>query len=163
MFFFKNFLEGSSVKVARPRNRGGNEVFKGTAPVFLTAPKEVTLQRKGVEDVSETRQMRKRIKYYTLVHEIPEHLRQEVLRVCPHCSARLYLEGKATSVGDSLTPAPSPLTPAPSQQGGELAFKRQRTATECVQELKDLKALLDSGVLSNDEFINLQERLLRGD
>ena len=97
------------------------------------------------------------------VHEIPEHLRQEILRVCHHCSATLYLRGNAPldtardrSVGDSLTPAPS-------RQRGELAFKRQRTATDCAQELKDLKALLDRGVLSNDELTNLKKRLLRGD
>ena len=78
--------------------------------------------------------------------------------MCHHCSATLYLRGKATldtahdrSVGDSLTPAPS-------QQRGELAFIRQRTATECAQELKDLKALLDRGVLSNDESTNLKEQ-----
>ena len=83
--------------------------------------------------------------------------------MCSHCSASLYLEGKATldTARDRLVD--DSLTPAPSQKGGELAFKRQRTVTACAQDLKDLKALLDSGVLSTDELTNLRERLLRGD
>ena len=30
--YFKNFLEGGNVKVARAKNRGGNQLFEGTAP-----------------------------------------------------------------------------------------------------------------------------------
>ena len=99
--------------------------------------------------------MRKRIKYFTLVHEIPDDHRQEVLRVCPFCSARLYLKGKANPV------APQPVPPTPFQQGAEPSGKRRRTAAECVQELKDLKTLLDSGALDAEEFTELKARLIR--
>ena len=91
--YFKDFLEGSSVKVAVPKQRGGNQLFKGNAPVFLTAAQEVTLKRYGKEVVAETKQMRKRIKYMHLTYQIPEEQRQEVVNVCAPCSARLYLEG----------------------------------------------------------------------
>ena len=72
-------------------------------------------------------------------------------------SARLYLEGKANPV------APQPMPPTPVQQGAEPSGKRRRTAAECVQELKDLKTLLDSGALAAEEFTELKARLLRGE
>ena len=164
--FFKNFLEGQHVRVAKPKNRGGNVVFTGTAPVFMTAPKEVTLVRRGAEVVEETKQMRKRIKYFCLRHPIPEEHRQEVLRYCGHCAARVYLEGKALL--DNPQNLPSPTAPPPPAVGSlanseEPLRKKPRTAGECVQELKDLKALLDSGALTSDEFADLKGRLLRGD
>ena len=40
------------------------------------------------------------------------------------------------------------------------AEKRPRTAAACVQELKDLKALLDAGLLTDDEFQRLKQQLL---
>ena len=162
--YFKNFLEGEVVSVARPKNRGGNTTFKGTAPVFMTACKEVTLCRRGQEVQEETRQMRKRIKYFHLPHSIPEGQVVEVLRHCGYCTAKLYLEGK--QVLDTEQPAPPP-PPQPqaaaSRQPGEPALKKPRTATECLNELKDLKGLLDAGLLTPDEFGDLKARLLRGD
>ena len=133
--------------------------------MFLTAPGEVKLTRKGEEVVAETLQMRKRIKYFTLRHEIPEGKRQEVLRVCPHCTARVYLEGRATLDNRQETLLASPCTPPsqPSFLANGPDAKRARTATQCVQELKDLKLLLDSGVLTAEEFSNLKGRLLRGE
>ena len=48
--YFKDFLEGSKVKVAIPKNKGGgNQLFKGTAPVFLTCAQEVVLKKYGKE------------------------------------------------------------------------------------------------------------------
>ena len=123
--YFKNFLEGAWVKVSIPKNKGGNEVFKGTAPVLMTAPGEVTLQRYGREVVAETAQMRKRIKYFTLHWQIPEEKREEVLRVCAHCTARLYLEGKPLLDSPSAVPA---LPSAPSSSSGAPLAKRQRPA-----------------------------------
>ena len=73
------------------------------------------------------------------------------------CLARLYLEGKANPV------TPQPVPPTPFQQGAELSSKRWRTAAECVQELKDLKTLLESGALDVEEFTEFKARLLRGD
>jgi hypothetical protein len=48
--------------------------------------------------------MRNRIQYITLHHSIPADERQEV-NPCPHCGARLYLEGTkplASSWGKAL-------------------------------------------------------------
>ena len=150
--FFKNFLEGNAVKVARPKTRGSNEVFKGTAPVFFTAPREVTLFRRGFEVEAETSQMRKRIKYFVLQHPIPEEKREEVTRVCPHCTARLYLEGKTTLDAAPAHPTLEAQQAEPNAGFAQPPAKRPRTAAECVNELKDLKGLLDSGALTPEEF-----------
>ena len=185
--FFKDFLEGSPVKVAVPKQRGGNTVFEGDAPVFLTAPSEVMLKRYNKEGQAETAQMRKRIKYLSLTVEIPEEQRQEVKRVCPHCSARLYLEGKAflggpagsASAGGAPSPAgsppaggapaPAPARGAPSSgaaaaasapQSEEPAAKRARLAADCVAKLTQAKALLDAGALQQTEFDRLKADLL---
>jgi hypothetical protein len=162
--YFKNFLEGGDVKVGRPKNRGGNAVFKGTAPVFMTAPGEVKLMRRGQEVQAETSQMRKRIRYLHLRFPIPEEMRQEVLRVCPHCTAKLYLEGKTVlDQGAGALPPPPGAAPAqPAAASEEPRAKRPRTAQDCLQELKDLKELLDSGLLTPEEFANLKSRLLAG-
>ena len=188
--YFKNFLEGGSVKVARPKNRGGNVKWSGSAPVFMTAPREVTLVRRGAEVMEETRQMRKRICYMEMHYCIPDEQRQEVLQPCGHCSARLYLEGLpdlgaspaqppaiAPSSGDrssassSSGPVGSPAQPPPSSgdhssssassSNGPVA-KRSRTAKECIAELKDLKQLLDAGAVTAEEFAHLKARLLQG-
>ena len=159
--YFKNFLEGASVTVGCPKNKGGNQVFKGTAPVLLTAPEEVKLKRYGREDVSETKQMQKRIKYFRLTWQIPEGEREEVLRVCAHCTARLYLEGKPLLDSPAGSAGAQPQTRLPAN-ADEPAPKRPRTASECVRELQELKALLDSGLLSKQEFADLKGRLLSG-
>jgi predicted nucleic acid-binding Zn ribbon protein len=57
-----------------------------------TSPKKVTLRKYGKEVAKETEQMRKRIMYFTLFYQVPVDQRQEVVKVCPHCTARLYLE-----------------------------------------------------------------------
>ena len=57
-----------------------------------TSPKKVTLRKYGKEVAKETEQMRKRIMYFTLFYQVPVYQRQEVVKVCPHCTARLYLE-----------------------------------------------------------------------
>ena len=174
--YFKNFLEGGSVKVSKPKNRGGNSVWKGTAPVFLTAPAEVKLFRKGYEVEAETKQMRKRIQYFFLAAQIPEHLVVEVLNHCGHCFARLYVEGKlspaqfqqqaALAQQQALLAQPQPSQPSlaqPQFSAAEPAPKKRRTATECVEELKNLQGLLQAGLLSQEEFQGLKQRLLSGD
>ena len=158
--YFKDFLEGSEVKVGRAKNRGGNTVFKGSAPVFMTAPKEVTLTRKGQEVVAETRQMQKRIRYFSLARQIPEHLRQEVLRVCPHCTAKLYLEGKSLAKAALAAPLGLGPSPLPASSSSEPRPKRQRTAKDCLKELREAKELLDEGVLTKAEFDKLKADLL---
>ena len=157
--YFKNFLEGGHVKVGRPKNRGGNKLFKGTAPVFFTAPEEVKLYSKGVEVYAETAQVRKRICYFTLKEQIPEDKREEVLRHCGHCAARLYLEGKAPAPHDAARPtAAAALLPSPSAASSPK--KRRLNPQEVVKELTDLKALLDAGLLTRSELDDLKNRLL---
>lgn len=161
-FYFKNLLEGASVKVGCPKNKGGNQVFKGTAPVLLTAPEEVKLKRHGQEVLSETKQMQKRIKYFRLTWQIPEGEREEVLRVCAHCTARLYLEGRPL-LDNPASSSSAPLSVGPPNNRDEPSAKRPRTASECVRELQELKTLLDGGLLSQQEFSDLKGRLLSGD
>ena len=156
--YFKNFLEGASVLVGCPKNKGGNQIFEGAAPVFLTAPQEVTLMRYGKEVTYETEQMRKRVTYLILKKSIPEEQRQEVLRVCPHCSARVYLEGKAL-LDISVAPA---ILLGPTVSDALPPAKRQRTVTQCIHELKELKTLLDAGAVSQSEFEKLKSELLAG-
>ena len=153
-FYFKNFLEGGSVTVARPKNRGGNKVFKDDAPVLMTAPQEVSLKRSGKVDVKETEQMQKRICYFYFNHEIPEDERVEVLKHCGHCTSRLVLEGRAEVAEQA---------PAGPHLEAEPVAKRPRSVRECVQELKELKELLDAGVLSSNEFESLKAKLLSGE
>lgn len=164
--FFKDFLEGSAVKVAVPKHRGGNQVFKGDAPVFFTCRHEVVLRKYNREVATETDQMRKRIKYLTLTRQIPAEHRQEVRQVCAHCSARVYLEGKAplpapAPVAPAAAPAPAPAAPmGPPAAPDEPAAKRARLAADCVQQLKQAKDLLDCGLLQPEEFEQLKGRLL---
>ena len=154
--YLKDFLEGSAVKVAIPKNKGGgNQIFKGTAPVFLTCAEEITLKRYGRPVAKETVQMGKRIKYLPMAHPIPEEKRQEVLRVCGHCAAKLYLEGQ--HVPGSLTPLRGP---GYRSDVAEREPKRQRSVMSCVRELQELKQLLDSGLLAPHEFVQLKTKLL---
>ena len=94
--YLKNFLEGGSIPIGKSKSGGGrNTVFTGSAPVLMTAPAEVKLFKRGAEVVHESTQMEKRINYVRMEYAIPEAERQEVLRHCGHCTARLYLEGRA--------------------------------------------------------------------
>ena len=159
--YLKNFLEGGSIPVARPKNRGGNELFSGTAPVLMTAPQEVTLKRYGKEVLKERNQMDARILYRYLQHEIAEEDRQEVTTYCGHCTAKVFLEGKATLDTPRAAGARHPAD-RPAEASSARAAKRQRTAVECVAELRELKALLDGGALTQGEFDGLKARILEG-
>ena len=161
--YFKDFLEGSEVKVAVPKQKGGNQTFKGSAPVFLTAPQEVVLKKYNKEVVAETKQMRKRIKYLHLNYEIPEDQRQEIVNVCGHCSARLYLEGKSLLDSPAASQLPAASASASSSRPSpatEPATKRARLTQETVEQLKEAKGLLDLGVLTQAEFELLKSKLL---
>ena len=136
------------------------------SPVFATAFHEVVLRKYNKEVEAETRQMRKRFKYLQLTYQIPEEQRQEVLQVCPHCSARLYLEGKplldnpAAAAPVNLQQGPSPAAAAAPAE--EPAAKRARLAADCVQQLKQALDLWEQGVLQQSEFEDLKARLLAG-
>ena len=64
--------------------------------------------------------------------------------------------------------APAAAAPAPLQEAAEAAAepplrRRRLSAHDCLQELRELKGLLDCGALSGDEFEQLKARLLNGD
>ena len=86
--YLKNFLEGMKVDVALPKNKGSNTEFKSDAPVFMTAPQEVSLYRGKQLDTHETRQMAARIKYVRLSHVYDGSDRKEA-ESCGHCGARV--------------------------------------------------------------------------
>jgi len=152
--YFKNFLEGGRCKVARPKNRGGNTYFTDSAPVFMTAPAEVKLLQRGVEVTGETKQMRQRIQYFYMNHQIPDEQREEVLKHCGHCTARLYLEGRTPTARQPAQQRPPSSSSAPSPK------RRRLSPQEVVKELTDLKALLDAGLLTATELQDLKTRLL---
>ena len=98
--FFKNFLEGGSLAVARPKNRGGNTVFELDSPVFGTCASPVQLLSKGSRSLTvnqmETNQMDKRILYVRLFAQIGDGETRDC-KPCATCAARLYLQGKPGS------------------------------------------------------------------
>ena len=80
------------------------------------------------------------------------------------CSYRSILSGVVCHHFRGRAAIASALHPL-TQRGsvGEPEQKKRRTVQECVAELKDLKELLDGGVLTHEEFKDLKEKLLRGD
>ena len=90
--YLKRLLEGGSIPVAKPKNRGGNVLWKSDAPVLMTAPQEISLWRGRKVDTYETAQMDVRVKYYYLKHSFEEAARIECLP-CGHCAGRVFLEG----------------------------------------------------------------------
>ena len=128
--------------------------------MFLTASQEITLKKYGKELLGETKQMRKRVKYLELFHEIPEEQRKAVKDACAHCSARVYLDGRdvVEAVGAAQASSFSSGSAAEPR-----APKRPRTTADCLKELMDLKALTDAGLLSAEEAQALKAKLLAGD
>ena len=85
---FKDFLEGSALKVAVPKSSGNNYLFTSDAPVFGTSPgivKHPAVQK-------ETDQMNSRIKYFHFVHYFDPSVCPEI-KPCAHCFARWLLHG----------------------------------------------------------------------
>ena len=142
---------GSEVKVAVPKQHGSNQIFRGSAPVFLTAPQEITLRKYG-KVVKETEQMQKRIRYFA-------DQRREVLKVCPRCGARLYLEGK-TSLDNPASSSVQAADSAADGLSGPPPPKRPRLTDDAVRQLKDAKDLLDLGILLQVEFEELKAKVL---
>ena len=119
--YFKNCLEGASVTVGIPKNRGGNQEFQSDAPVFLTAPQEIALYCGRKRDDYETEQMASRVfRYLYLKHRIPEDERRNALP-CAHCGARLYLERLWPRVL-APPPAPVPLAHGASSTGSGVGW-----------------------------------------
>ena len=153
--YFKTYLEGGSVKVAKPKNRGGNVAWDSTAPVFMTAPQEVALWRGKTIDRGETKQMQNRIKYIYARHEFQEVDRVECLP-CGLCGAQIYLEGHTTAGGQQVGVCPV-LAPPPTAPA-----KKNLSATGMVTELTALQRLKDAGALSTSEFQDLKAKILKG-
>ena len=110
--------------------------------------------------MKETEQMRKRITYCKLTYQIPEEQRKEIRKVCADCTARLYLEGKG--VLDNPLPIAADRLRTSSSDGP--SGKRQRTSIlACCQQLAELRDLLHTGLLSQEEFDKLKARLLSGE
>jgi hypothetical protein len=97
--YFKNFLEGHTVEVARPKNRGGNVTLKKDLLVLGTCGKriELFLQDKSnriVPHDKENRQMESRMHYILMPQEIDEDAIVHGVKPCARCGAELYLTGK---------------------------------------------------------------------
>ena len=95
--YMKNFMEGGSIPIAKPKNRGKDEVCEKDSPVVGTAPAPIQLlvrdRSRSVVHQDETLQMNSRIQYLYMNVAIPAHA---VIRArpCPCCGAHLYLEGR---------------------------------------------------------------------
>lgn len=96
--YFKNFLEGGVLPVARPKNKGADTEFVTDAPVFGTAAKRVELYARTGAAVcvnqSETDQMNTRIKYLEMAQQISADRINRNVQECKSCAAKLYLQGK---------------------------------------------------------------------
>ena len=164
--YFKNFLEGTKLTVARPKNRGGNVPFKADSPVFLTAPQEICLMRGRRIDTYETTQMSKRVAYMKLTHTYEEKDRIECAP-CGHCGARVHLEGEASSstADGAGTPAQAACVNGGLASSGAAASqpeaKRPKLAKDIVHELTAAKALKDAGVIDSPELKKLKENLFK--
>ena len=119
------------------------------------------MTRYGKEVLSEQRQMATRILYRSMPRPIHEEDRQEVTAHCGHCAAKFFLEGRAT-LDAPVAVGAQQLTARPASASSEPAAKRQRLARECVAKLKELRGLVDSGVLTQAEFCELKTRILEG-
>jgi hypothetical protein len=163
--YFKRFLEGGSLTVACPKNRGGNQPFTSDAPVFLTAPQEIALYRGKKRDDYETGQMEARVKYGYLYVPIAAERRKET-DPCAHCGARVYLEG------DGRPPAAAALQSRSSSSGAKRGHAevaqgasqsqavRQKTGTEMLEALKEIQALKTQGLLDPVEAKKLKDKIL---
>ena len=94
--YFKNFLEGGSLPVARPKNRGDNATFHLDSPVVGTCATPVQLfckqGRSWVINDLETKQMQNRIRYLHFSRPIPSEETRDCAS-CKACAAQLYLLG----------------------------------------------------------------------
>ena len=168
--YFKRFLEGEKLDVARPKNRGGNQPFNSDAPVFFTAPQTISLYRGKKRDDYETSQMDERVKYAYFNATIPREQRHET-NPCAHCGARLYLEGDP----EQVVPAPQAALDVQSQSSGsgsrrgheevaglgehESRAVRCKTGLEMLEALKEVQALKHSGIIDTPEAKSLKDNI----
>jgi hypothetical protein len=172
--YFKRFLEGEALDVARPKNRGGNQPFNSDAPVFMTAPQTVALYRGKKRDEYETSQMDERIKYANLTVTIPRERRSET-KPCAHCGARLYLEGENEEPVVALLPVVAPERQSQSSASGtrrghdevsgdsaeaNSRAVRPKTGMEMLEALKEVQTLKQGGLLNSPEAKKLKDKIL---
>jgi len=165
--YFKRFLEGETLLVACPKNRGGNKMFESSCPVFITAPQEITLYRGRKRDEYETSQTNRRIKYIQLSYTIPEALRKET-DPCMYCGARLYLEGVRDIVQDVPELPGSSSSSGTKRDHAQVAVGSTQQGTQAkprlsesvVQRLKDVQSLKESGIIDTPESKSLKDTVL---
>ena len=143
--------------VASPKNRGGNVPFTSDAPVFMTAPQEVSLWRGKELDEYETGQMRTRITYLRLSYTFSESERKE-MKPCGRCGAHLYLEGRMHNEVDRVENSAPGSSSSSSHSLGPICGKK-RTAAEMIHELTALKDLKEAGVIDSPEVRRLKAKL----
>jgi len=153
--YFKRFLEGEPLTVARPKNRGGNAPFDSDAPVFITAPQEIALYRGKKRDDYETSQMEDRVAYASMQYTIPKHMRKEVAP-CIHCGARLYTEGLHQNQSGGVKRMHE-LVEAPT---ADPPRTKTKTGVDMLQALKEVQELKQTGFLCSPEAKLLKDRIL---
>lgn len=167
--YLKRFLEGGSLPVAVPKQKGSNQNFTSDAPVFMTAAQEVALYRGKKRDAYETEQMASRVKYCKLSHTFEKEDRVEA-EECAKCGARVYLEGRVPPAGGFGVVGLPARVSGPASSSGSVSAPQTpvplvsaSTGQGMVQALKDLKELKDAGVLDSPELQRLKAKVLRGD
>jgi hypothetical protein len=164
--YLKRFLEGGKLPVAVPKQKGSNQDFTSDAPVFMTAPQEVSLYRGKKRDDYETDQMASRVKYCKLTHKFEEKDRVEA-KECAKCGAKVYLEGRAAptqalTASASQGPEPTAATASCNVGAPQTPESQPSTGWRAVQALKDLKELKEAGVLDSPELQRLKAKVLSG-
>ena len=111
--FMKSLFEGEDIMVARPKNRGGNVLYQGDAPVIGTCPSRIQMFARHGHHVClneyETQQMDARVRYLMFSQPLAPHAVVEC-PVCMRCAARLYLEGAPAAIAQSAAGTGGPRT-----------------------------------------------------
>ena len=144
--------------------------FDSSAPVFITAPQEISLYHGKKRDAYESGQMDRRVKYMRLSYMIPEQNLKET-NPCAHCGARLYLEGSegfasmATQVETSSASSSSGAKRSASQAEVNSGFEEHPSSKASVSDsvlgrLHEVHALKQSGILDTPESKRLKDQIL---
>jgi hypothetical protein len=126
---FKDFLEGSSLKVGVPKTVGANYLFDGDAPVLATAPGPVTLPGRPAE----TAQMTSRWRYFLFQHFFDPDTCPDI-KPCGACWAQWLLAAAHRERRPPGPPPPGIWTTAVSRgaarktEATQAAAKKPRTA-----------------------------------
>jgi hypothetical protein len=110
--YFKNFLEGGSLPIGRPKNRGGDVDFQLDSPVLGTCPSPILLFSRQGSNMAinqyEVDQINTRVVYMKFTAQIQKDRVQRKVKECPHCAAKLYLEGRPAGAATAAAPVENP-------------------------------------------------------